>query len=70
MRKHVIIINTSRGEIVQTDDLVQALNEGKVFGAALDVFEGEKAFIFKVGPLLKLFIDRKGKILRVIHLKD
>ena len=52
MRKHVIIINTSRGEIVQTHDLVQALNEGKVFGAALDVFEGEKAFIFKVGPFL------------------
>jgi len=47
MKKHVIIINTSRGEVIKTGDLVLALKEGRVFGAALDVFEGEKAFIFK-----------------------
>jgi D-lactate dehydrogenase len=47
MMKNVIIINTSRGEVVHTPDLVQGLEEGKIFGAALDVFEGEKAFIFK-----------------------
>lgn len=47
MKKHVILINTSRGEIVKTPDLVDALKSGQVFGAALDVFEGEKAFIFK-----------------------
>lgn len=47
MRKHVIIINTSRGEVVNTPDLVDALKSGWIFGAALDVFEGEKAFIFK-----------------------
>ncbi len=47
MRKHVILINTSRGEIVNTPDLVEALKSGRIFGCALDVFEGEKAFIFK-----------------------
>ena len=47
MKKHVILINTSRGEIVNTPDLVDALKTGKIFGCALDVFEGEKAFIFK-----------------------
>ncbi len=47
MKKHAIIINTSRGEIIQTHDLVEGLKTGAVFGCALDVFEGEKAFIFK-----------------------
>jgi D-lactate dehydrogenase len=47
MRKNVIIVNTSRGEVVNTPDLVDGLKSGKVFGAALDVFEGEKAFMFK-----------------------
>ncbi len=47
MKKHVILINTSRGEIVNTPDLLQALRDKRIFGCALDVFEGEKAFIFK-----------------------
>ncbi len=47
MKKHVILINTSRGEIVHTHDLVEGLETKKIFGCALDVFEGEKAFIFK-----------------------
>lgn len=47
MKKNMIIVNTSRGEVVNTADLVEGLKSGKVFGAALDVFEGEKAFMFK-----------------------
>lgn len=35
-------INTSRGKNVVTDDLVDALQSGKVFGAGLDVLEYEK----------------------------
>jgi D-3-phosphoglycerate dehydrogenase len=38
----VIIINTSRGKVVKTDVLVRGLNEGKIGGACLDVFENEK----------------------------
>jgi len=47
MKQDVIIVNTSRGEIVQLSALIDALDSGKVFGVALDVFEGEKKFIFK-----------------------
>ena len=47
MKDGVIIVNTSRGEIIATHDLVVAIKSGKVGGAALDVFEGEKEFIFK-----------------------
>jgi D-3-phosphoglycerate dehydrogenase len=41
-RDNVIISNTSRGKIVKTTDLLEALYSGKVRGACLDVFENEK----------------------------
>ncbi len=47
MKEHAIIINTSRGEVINTHDLMEALRDKTIFGAALDVFEGEKAFMFK-----------------------
>ena len=45
MKDGVLIVNTSRGEIIATHDLVEAIKSGKVGGAALDVFEVEKDFI-------------------------
>ena len=47
MQEHVILVNTSRGGVVKTEDLVKGLKSGKIFGAALDVFEGEEEFLFK-----------------------
>ncbi len=41
-REGVIIINTSRGEVLDTRALIKALHKGKVKGACLDVFENEK----------------------------
>ena len=41
MKKTSIIINTSRGGIVNELDLNEALNKGMIFGAGLDVFEKE-----------------------------
>ena len=38
----VVIINTSRGGIVNTQDLLDGLQRGYVGGACLDVFENEK----------------------------
>jgi D-3-phosphoglycerate dehydrogenase / 2-oxoglutarate reductase len=40
--KPIRLINTSRGRVVKTTDLVQKMKEGKVLGAALDVIEYEK----------------------------
>lgn len=40
-KKNIYIINTSRGAVVKTSALAQALREGKVRGAALDVMEYE-----------------------------
>ncbi len=41
--KNVYLINLSRGKIVQTSALVNALKNGKVLGACLDVLEYEKS---------------------------
>jgi len=41
MKSPVYIINTARGALIDESSLIQALAEGKVAGAALDVFEYE-----------------------------
>ena len=41
-----ILINTSRGAVVKTIDLVKALQENLISGACLDVFENEKPHCF------------------------
>jgi D-3-phosphoglycerate dehydrogenase len=39
--KPIFFVNTSRGEVVKTIDVLEALESGKLRGAALDVFENE-----------------------------
>ena len=51
MKKTAYIINTSRGEIIDEDALYDALKEGKIAGAALDVFEKEPAVGNKLATL-------------------
>jgi D-3-phosphoglycerate dehydrogenase len=51
MKKNSIIINTARGGIINELELEKALNEGLIFGAALDVFSKEP--VEKNNPLLK-----------------
>jgi len=45
-RKGVIIINTSRGAVIDTEGLIAALEEGHVAGACLDVYHNEKPHSF------------------------
>ncbi len=46
MKKGVIFINTARGGIVNTKDLIEALENGTVSLAGLDVYENEKPIFF------------------------
>jgi len=41
MKDGVVIVNTSRGGLVNTEDLIQGLKSGKVGAACLDVYEEE-----------------------------
>ena len=41
MKKNCIIINASRGGTINENDLNKSLNENKIFGAGLDVFDTE-----------------------------
>ena len=41
-KNNIYLINTSRGQIVKTDDLVKNLKSGKVLGTCLDVIEYEE----------------------------
>ena len=50
MKKNAIIINTSRGGIINETDLDKALKNDVIFGAGLDVFEKEP--IDKNNPLI------------------
>jgi len=47
MKKGVMIINTGRGKLIKTSDLIQALKKGRVGSAGLDVYEEESKFFFE-----------------------
>ena len=47
-KKPFYLLNTSRGECVNTEDLIFALKDGKVSGAGLDVLENETKSFFSL----------------------
>lgn len=47
MKDGVILVNTSRGGLVDTDDLIEGIRNHKFFGVGLDVYEEEGANVFE-----------------------
>ena len=47
MKPGVILINTARGAVVETEDLINALKSGKIGGYCTDVYKKEKGIFFR-----------------------
>jgi D-lactate dehydrogenase len=47
MKKGVCFINTARGSIVNTKDLIEAIENKTIAAAGLDVYENEKDIFFR-----------------------
>lgn len=54
MKRGVILINTSRGKLVKTDELIAGIRSGQVGGVCLDVYEEEDEYFYS---------DHSGQIL-------
>ena len=52
MKPTAILVNAGRGGLVDSEALAKALKEGRIFGAGLDVLEGEP-HITKDHPLIQ-----------------
>ena len=47
MKKGVILINTSRGALIKTEDLIAGIRDHRFFGVGLDVYEEEDENVFE-----------------------
>lgn len=63
MKEEVIIVNTARGALIDTEALIEALESGKVGHAALDVLEKEDGLYYanRIGDVIE---NREMAILR------
>lgn len=70
MKDGIFIVNTSRGALIDTEALLDALNSGKVRGAGLDVYEEEADLFYQDNSgtiikddLLALLVSRPNVML-------
>ncbi len=73
MKQGVVIVNTARGELIETEALLQALRSGKVSRAALDVLEGERELReggenSTVHALIKEFVQGSKRVILMPHI--
>jgi D-3-phosphoglycerate dehydrogenase len=61
MKPSAFLVNTARGPVIRTNDLVEALKKGVIPGAALDVFEDEP-------PQPKLELRRMKNVILSPHI--
>jgi len=71
-RKPIFLINTSRGLVLETTALVEALQSGKVLGAALDVIEYEDSSFEKLDvenlPAAFQYLRRADNVILTPHI--
>ncbi len=62
MKENVLIINTSRGALIESEDILDAIMNGKISGAGLDVYEEEADWFFED----KSDIAKQDKVLSLL----
>ena len=67
MKKGVTIINTSRGALIDSEDLIKALLDKQVGAACLDVYEEEGSFFYED---FSGHIVRDGQLVRLISMPN
>lgn len=70
MKPETLIVNTSRGKLIDSEALLNALNEKRVGGAALDVYEEETDLFFEdnsdrivTDEILSLLVSRPNVLI-------
>jgi len=63
MKSRVVIINSSRGAIIETSAFLENLENGKISGAAIDVIEDEHLFLGKKHRLVKYASENNNLII-------
>lgn len=66
MKKGALLINTARGELVNTPDLIDAIKSGHIAGAGLDTIAGEP--VSKDNPIVKVDSDVADKLILSCHI--
>ena len=62
MKKGMILINTARGAIINTEHLLKALDNGTIAGAGLDVYEFEKKIFGKDHKTIRINDDLYARL--------
>ena len=64
----ILVINISRGKVLQTKGLIQALDEGVVVGAALDVLDEEsKSFTIEDKNIILVDLNNRPNVIITPH---
>ena len=63
MKDGVILVNTGRGQLIDSADLVEALKDKKVGAVALDVYEEEEDYFFEDKSTQVIEDDTLGRLL-------
>ena len=69
MKKGVVILNTARGDLIDTPALYQAILKKKVSGAGLDVMEDEDFLLQDEAIIPACFNNKKCLLTSTINLK-